>query len=611
MKKRVTIFIAALAMQLLVGVAAERDTVCVSDFGARPDSFENAVTAIQKAVEHCKTTGAKVLLFPKGRYDIWSDGAVKREYFISNTSNEDECPSKLKTIGIFLEGLKGLTIEGNGSTIMCHNKMITVMMEACENVTLRNVEIDFERPSMSEIRIDKVGEGFVEVEIPRATSYAIVNNRVVLYGEGWRSNRNHCIEYDPNLQTMRYSGNWEALAKCDAVEVTPGRIRFSTPAGLNPKLGNVFTVRDVIRDQVGAFNLESKNITYQNVSMRYMHGLGIVSQFVENVTMDRVYCEPNPLSGRYTASSADFMHFSGCRGLVKIVDCRLTGAHDDPVNIHGTNLRIVENMGKGRLKLRFMHHQTYGMNAFFPGDEVAFVSAERMTRYATAKIKKAERVSDREVVVTINGAIPANIGELDCLENMTWTPEVLIKGNLFSRTSTRGVLLTTPRKAVIEDNIFFNNGMSAILIEADAQGWYESGPVCDVTIRNNTFIDCGYQGGAGGYVIALNPSNNILDADVPVHKNILIENNTFVTYDIPVLYAKSTQGIRFVNNTIKRSYTLPSVSSRNFSFKFDACKDVVIEGTKFEGDVLGQNIVLTNMPESYLRNVSQMEVTQK
>jgi hypothetical protein len=49
--------------------------------------------------------------------------------------------------------------------------------------------------------------------------------------------------------------------------------------------------------------------------------------------------------------------------------------------------------------------------------------------------------------------------------------------------------------------------MSAVLIEADAEGWYESGPVRDVTIRNNEFIDCAYQGGPGNAVIAINPSN--------------------------------------------------------------------------------------------------------
>lgn len=603
--KKILVLLCAFMGTAVTMANTKNDTVWVSEFGARANSFENAVTAIQNAVQHCKTTGAKVLAFPAGRYDIWADGAIRKEYFISNTSNEKDCPSKIKTVGILLEGLKDLTVEGNGATIVYHNKMITVAIDKSQNVTVQNLTIDFERPSMSEIKVVAVGDGFVDVEFHRDSRYAILDGRVVLYGEGWRSNQNHCIEYDPNMETMVYSKMWDQLSRCPAQELEFRKVRFTTPKGVAPRIGNILTVRDIVRDQVGVFNLESRDVTYRNVKMRYMHGLGLVSQYTENVTMDGVYCEPDPASGRVTASSADFMHFSGCRGLVKVVDCRFAGAHDDPVNVHGTNLRIVENMGKNRLKLRFMHHQSYGFNAFFEGDEVAFVRATEMVRYAQAKVKRVERLSDRELIVTLEGEIPKDIAELDCLENMTWTPQVLIKGNYFSRTSTRGVLLTTPRKAVVEDNTFFRCGMSAVLIEADAQGWYESGPVTDVTIRNNTFIDCAHQGGAGGYVIALHPSNNVPNADKPVHRNIVIENNTFVTYDIPILYAKSTQGIRFVGNTIKRSYTKASVSSRNASLKFDACKDVEIGPIKVEGDVLGQDIVTTNMPKEYLKNNSE------
>lgn len=606
MKKTFIVLCALLGVAM--AEANTKDTVWVSEFGARANSFENSVTAIQKAIEHCKTTGAKVLAFPKGRYDIWSDGAIRREYFISNTSNEKDCPSKIKTVGILLDGMKDITVEGNGSTIMYHNKMITVAIDKSQNVTVQNLTIDFERPTMSEIKIVNVGDGFVDVAFHRDSRYAIVDGKAVLYGEGWKSNQNHCIEYDPNVQTMSYSNMWNVLSQCPAQELEFMKVRFTTPKGVAPRIGNILTVRDIVRDQVGVFNFESRDVVYRNINMRYMHGLGLVSQFTENVTMDRVYCEPDPQSGRMTVSSADFMHFSNCRGLVKVVDCRFAGAHDDHVNVHGTNLRIVENMGKNKLKLRFMHHQSYGFNAFFVGDEVAFVRAKEMVRYAQAKVKKVEKISEREVIVTLDGDLPQNIEELDCLENMTWTPEVLIKGNYFSRTSTRGVLLTTPRKSVIEDNTFFRCGMSAILIEADAQGWYESGPVTDVTIRNNTFVDCGHQGGAGGYIIALHPSNDISDADKPVHKNITIENNTFITYDIQMLYAKSTQGIRFNGNTIKRSYTMPSVSTRNSSFKFDACKDVEIGPIKIDGDVLGRDIVMTNMPKEYLKNGSEFVV---
>lgn len=48
-----------------------------------------------------------------------------------------------------------------------------------------------------------------------------------------------------------------------------------------PKAGNTLTVRDIIRDQVGLFILESKNITLSRLQMQLHKWLGIVSQYTE------------------------------------------------------------------------------------------------------------------------------------------------------------------------------------------------------------------------------------------------------------------------------------------------------------------------------------------
>lgn len=224
-----------------------------------------------------------------------------------------------------------------------------------------------------------------------------------------------------------------------------------------------------------------------------------------------------------------------------------------------------------------------------------------MQRFAQGTVKNVERLSDREVLVTFRQAVPGGLEEHDCVENMTWTPEVLIRGNHFTRNNTRGVLLTTPRKAIVENNTFFRTGMSAVLIEADAEGWYESGPVRDVTIRNNEFIDCAYQGGPGNAVIAIHPSNKVADVKQPVHFNIRIEHNVFKTFDYPVLYAKSTQGLFFTNNTIVRTHDLAPQTAHRTMIYFNGCSRVEIGGTQLQGDVLGRNIRLENMPETNVK----------
>lgn len=578
------------------------DTVYVSDFGVLPNTYENAVTGLQEAINACKQTGAKVLSFPKGRYDIWPEGAIRAEYFVSNTSTEKECPSKVKTIGLLFKEMENLTIEGNGSTLMYHGKMITMVLDGCKNIRIQNISTNFQRPTASEIQYTRTTEGETVVTLHPDSWYEIVDGRINLFGEGWRSNLNHCNEYDVEKKTTVYSNGWNILSKSKAKELSHGVISFATPTDFRPKAGNILTVRDIIRDQVGMFIHESSDVVLKDVNMHYMHGLGIVSQFVNNITMDHVNCVPPEDSGRILAASADMMHFSGCSGKINISDCRYEGAHDDPINIHGTNLRIMEKLDANTLKLRFMHGQSYGFNAFHEGDEVAFVRAKRMERYQRSSVSEVKRISDREVLLRLDKPVPADMElGLDCIENMTCTPEVEIRNCYFTRTCTRGLLITTPRKAVIENNIFEKTGMSAILIEGDAEGWFESGPVCDILIRKNTFIDCAYQGGPGNAVIALNPSNTLIDPDRPVHKNVRIEENEFRVFDYPVFYAKSTQGLVFKNNTIIRTHDLQPKSSNKQAFFLNGCSKVVIEGTTWEGDVLSSGLHLENMKRKHVK----------
>lgn len=448
------------------GSLQAQDTVYVKDF-IQPNTYKNCVEEIQKAINTCKQRGAKVLVFQQGRYDIWPENAQRKEYFISNTSSEQECPSKIKTIGLLFEGINNLEILGQDALLMFHGKMIMLAFDQCQNIKIRALNTDFERPTASEIKyIRKTDEG-VDVALNRDSKYDLREGKLNLIGEGWKSEHFHCIEWDKDTHFFTYSNGWNTLNQAKAKEISPGIIHFDTPESFNPKIGNILTVRDIIRDQVGMFIKETQNITLQNMHIAYMHGLGIVSQYSTNITMDQVKCVPNEKRERILASSADFMHFSGCRGKITIQNCRFEGAHDDPINIHGTNLRILEKTDDQTLKLRFMHAQSYGFTAFHPGDTVALVQAKTMIRHNRPYIVKwVKKVSDREILISFTNPIKEKLEPgLDCVENISYTPEVHIHNNYFTRTSTRGLLVTTPRKVVIENNIFEKTGMSAILIK--------------------------------------------------------------------------------------------------------------------------------------------------
>ena len=97
-------------------------------------------------------------------------------------------------------------------------------------------------------------------------------------------------------------------------------------------------------------------------------------------------------------------------------------------------------------------------------------------------MKAVERIDDYEILLTLDRAVNDNVkaAEHVSVENVTWTPEVEIRNNYFSRIPTRGILVTTRRKVVIEDNVFYRIPMSRGTGSDDARGWYGSGPVRDV-----------------------------------------------------------------------------------------------------------------------------------
>ena len=575
-------FLLFFSLFMTMAGALSQTVIQASDFGVKANSFENASSAVQKAIAACKVKDSAVLRLPGGRIDIWPEGAVKKELYISN-STEDDTLSKIKSIAFFFEDCKNLTLDGNNTLVVLHGKMVSFAILNSVNIRVKNIRFDYERPTMSELTIESATDSAIETTIHPDSKYVINNGRINFYGEGWKSKSYHTILFEPQKEMMYYS-TFKPFLESKAVQASPFHVRFEGDFSKNKfHPGEVLTFRDTYRDNCGAFIHLSKNIKLEDVQMHFMHGLGILSQFSENISLKKVVVAPREQSGRIIASFADCFHFSGCRGLVQIDSCFTSGSHDDPVNIHGTHLKITGIDATKKIKVRFMHHQTYGFAAFFAGDSIAFINPQTLMPLGMAKLKTATLVSKREMELEVVGNLPANVATGLCIENLTWTPEVLIQNSRFERTNTRGLLLTTRRKVVIENNTFYKTGMFPILIADDASSWFESGAVQDVTIRNNVFEECGYNTGSGAIAIA--PENHELVPGNMVHRNIRIINNTFKINTPVVLAARSTDHLVFTGNKI-----IPgnSLKGGNLSpvIELTACKHVLIEKNTCEMPVL-------------------------
>lgn len=613
---------------------ADSVTVDVTDFGADPTGAKDSVLAIQAAIECAKSYAGKgrhvIIDFPKGRYDIYPDKAVERKLFISNTTGASLF-NRDKKIGILLDGVEDVTIDGNGSLFMFHGKMTTFACIDCKNVTFKNFEVDFQTPTVIDITVERlVGSNSAIVKIPDCYNYSVSANRVKFYsdnspytGEPYWSMKSGREDY-----TQRYDKNTELVYRGDinksGVFSRVSKIRdlgehriqityFNRSGEVIPNM--CFQMRPTVRDHAGAFLWKSKDVRLENLDIRFLHGFGVVGQGSEDITFDDVDFQTDEDRGTSTSGYADFIQMSGCKGKIDIGNCTFSNPHDDPINIHGTYLQVV-GICKNKVTVRYKHSETAGFPSFNKGDKIEFVDNSTLTSVADSqrtviavdgpdgtggKMGKGS-VGLRTIVLTLDAAPPSGVvaNNKFYVENVSCSPDVHIHDNIFKRVPTRGVLATTRGEIVIENNVFDGMGMAGIYISDDASDWYESGRVENVTIKKNVFLRSQAQ------AILIEPTNRKVFRSAPVHFNVAIEDNTFFTGDKYVLEAKSVKGLRFANNKIYMDgdVGLDDYMGGNFDpidalseiahatdgsyanfYRLRGCTDVVIEDNVYQGGI--------------------------
>jgi len=519
-----------------------------------PGTFHTSLTLMARG-----TTQQPVkVLFTPGRYHIYDTDAYRTQLNISNTN---DVPEGQKAIALYLTESKNVMLEAAGAKFILHAKMIETCINRSENISIEGIGYDYNRPTVSEFKVVEKNDRYADLQVNKDSKYSVTDSLLTWEGDGWRyKNTWFWLKFNP--ATRRLSGADLSFDKARFADLGNNKLRVFYTSDPGIEQGVIYQTRNVTRDCAGLFLQRSKNISLKNVRIYFMHGMGIVSQFCQNITMDGVVVKPDARSGRTCAAWADILHFSGCRGRIEIKNSYLSAAHDDAVNIHGVHLRIIEKTVPNQLRVRFMHGQTFGFNAYQPGDSIELIHGNSLLAFARNVVTKSEMVNNKEILLTLKEAVTTPLLSDDAVENVTWTPEVFIHHNIITRIPTRGILVTTRRKAVIENNQFLHVASSAVLVEDDAEGWYESEMVKDLTIRNNNFVECGEP------VISIHPENNISEG--PVHHNLQISGNMFTFNGSKVLSVKSTANISFIGNRI----TIPRAADINGVTEFKDCTDV-------------------------------------
>lgn len=571
-----------------------------SDFGIVPGTGEDMTEEFAKALEtikaECNGEIPAQLLIDSGEYDFYPDSALVREYYVSNHDQDNP-----KRVALALEGMKNFTLKNlpthTGSeyaNLMMNGRMLPVAMVDCENCTLEGIAVDTRVPQITQVEVLENAGGYITYRIAPYVNYRIDNGRLVVYGSNWEFVPSWGIAFEGDTKHIIYTTSDIGVGTSGVEEIEPYVIRAPwNDARLVP--GSVIAMRSYARPTPGIFVTECKNTNLLNSRVFYAEGMGLLAQMSENITLDRFSVSLRD-NERYFTTQADATHFSGCKGKITSVNGLYEGMMDDAINVHGTYLRVTQRLDDNTLVGRYMHGQAYGFYWGGAGDSVQFVRSDVMEItegnrvVEIAPYDKEQLAGCKEFKIKFEKPLPADIANGKYgIENLEWTPEVYFAGNTIRNNRARGALFSTPKSTLVENNLFDHTSGTAILLCGDCNGWFETGACRDVVIRNNRFVNAltsMFQFTNG--IISIYPEIPDLASQTKYFhggngKGVVIENNTFETFDAPIVYAKSLDGLRFVGNKVLQNNDYKPFHWNTHRFLFEKVVNVTIENNEFEG----------------------------
>ncbi len=528
-----------------------------ADYGILPGG-KDCGAAILKLLDDAREKNASAINLKPGEYHFHKESARSMQLYISNHDQQPEHP-----VALPVTHMHSLEIKGNGARFIFHGLMLPIVIKDSQDITISDLSIDYAEPFSSEGRIVDIKDGHTTLEMSPASRYTVEGGQFLLTNNG-RKDRLHCaLAFEPDGR-MVPTGRWGDIVWNAPARQLPGnQVRFAldaTQKGLST--GQTLVLRSYFRPHPAMLLYRAKDTVLDNVVFHDSQGMALIAQRSENITIRGGGCLRAP--GRMHTTAADATHFSNCRGHISVSGATYEAMMDDAINVHATCLGIQKVESPRSFIARYMHGQAYGFEVMAPGEHLQFIHGPTLElNPQLRKVKKVEFLNPREVRVTLEHDLPADIGAGDAVENADWHPSVDFSHNTVRHNRARGALFTTPRPVRVIGNHFDHTHGSAILLAGDAQGWYESGACKDVLIQENIFR----HGLTGLYqftdaLIAICPEVRQPAAQKQAyHHNVRITGNHFITHRVPLLSAISACDVIFSNNKVEYHNTYPQAGS--------------------------------------------------
>lgn len=585
-------------LALSAGVASGR-VVNVADHGIRPGS--DVTYKVNRLLEELRAEESGsflariplignlfgrneelTLYFPQGRYEFRPDLAVEQYRAVTNHDNS------LRRMAIPLFGLENFTLDGGGSTFVFHGRISPVVVDRSDHITLKNFTIDWDTPFHHELTVverDEKTNSFIAEISPLKYGFAVKGGELLLGHYDWQDTLGQNVPYDPQTgapywETHRFTLNQQS----DQTEkVSNSRVRLTNATKMTPPIGAVICTygnKPTNRLAQAIHIASSSNVYVEEVTVHAAGGMALIAERVENIHLNRFVV--TAAEGRTLSTRADATHFLGCKGLVKVENCRLEHMSDDGINVHGAYVKVAEYRGDNTFLCEISHPQQKGFIFCEAGDKVMLTSRVTVLPLFESTVRDVKVLNESRFLMTLD-KMPETLPEGPLsVENLTWYPDLDMRNNIIRANRARSALISTKGDVLIENN-YFSSQKHGVLMEGDNKAWYESGGVRNVVINNNVFENVGFGIGTG-YPLYAAPLllPNQTTGDDQYHWNIRFTNNKINSFNGHVAYAFNVKNLVIVGNVITLDSTYPA-GTKLPVLDFDFCDNVRVQNNQFSG----------------------------
>ena len=484
-----------------------------------------------------------VISFEPETYTIKRDFAMQKFCYLSNND------AGIKSIAMPIIGKKNIVIDGNGASLMGISRIMPFYLLDSENITIQNFTIDYVRPFYTQGEVIEADSESVLLKINKEEyPYYIKNNVVIFTGEDYSSYFMHGIlEYE--AETKRPAKDViDNMSKSPITgkEEGEGLLRLYIPFNKVATVGNIMTIKHEERyiPAIGISNC--KNITLKNIKIRHAGTMGVIAQFSENITLDAVDVATDKNSTRVMSANADATHFVNCKGTILVENCLLESQLDDVINVHGNYLRVVKVIDNTNLLVEIPHFQQVGAFSLKDGNNITICDQPTMLSLAPSKLKTSKTINSRYYLLTLEEPYNFIQGNSYAIDDADNHPEVIFRNNDCGRNRARGLLLTSTKKMIIENNKIDAEG-SCIKVNSDMHFWYESSAISTLIIRGNKMRRANKVVWGEG-IVDIDPGMENQKEGGYFHGDIIIEDNIVELDGQPFVFGYSFNSLTIKNN---------------------------------------------------------------